>query len=146
MRKTIEQSFWEKVEKGSGCWNWLGGKNGAGRANFRGRSAPRVCWELVNKETLSCFVYVCHACDNPACVNPDHLWLGTQKDNVHDMISKGRKVVLKKENHGMAKLRIDIIDEIRQQIDMGYSHRMLAGMYGISKTQIGRIARREQWQ
>lgn len=77
-----------------GCWQWTGciGGNGAGRAYFslgaRSLSASRVAWAIANGSSPT--LDVCHSCDNPSCVNPSHLWLGTHIENMRDMKAKGR--------------------------------------------------------
>ncbi len=85
--------FWQKVQKGDGCWEWQGSRNklGYGITSLRGRAirAHRVSWEIVNGP-IPDGLLVCHRCDNPACVRPDHLFLGTQIDNLRDMRTKGR--------------------------------------------------------
>lgn len=148
MKDSIWVSFWQKAKAygdGDCCWLWIGAKTSAGRGNFRGRSAPRVCWELVHGE-IKDGLNVLHKCDNPACVRPSHLFLGTQKDNVADMISKGRKVILRNGDHGMSKLGRAAVTDIRRQSAAGIPYAAIAWDYGISKSQVGRIARREQWQ
>ncbi len=91
--------FWEKVEiMGSReCWPWLSAVNQDGYGLFRTKSygpmtgAHRIMWMLVNGE-IPIGLSVLHHCDNPPCVNPDHLFLGTQQDNIQDMMDKGRHV------------------------------------------------------
>ena len=93
--------FWDKVDKSGRCWEWLAAKNssGYGRLNNNGRNhlAHRVAWILTNGPIPEGDHYgticVLHHCDNPPCVNPAHLFLGTIQDNVNDMIEKGRQFI-----------------------------------------------------
>lgn len=94
--KSIElgDRFWSKVHKTQTCWNWQASfaSNGYGHYYFDGRlwASHRLSFFAL-KGPLGKF-QVCHQCDNPVCVNPDHLFLGTQKDNIHDMMRKGRHI------------------------------------------------------
>lgn len=93
--KTLEQRFWAKVQKGSPaeCWLWTGSKvAGYGRITVNGRltRAHRLSWEMHNGKSIPDGAVACHLCDTPACVNPHHIWVGTQADNLRDMHSKGR--------------------------------------------------------
>ena len=78
----------------NGCWEWIGGKNNIGYGMFRDgdkmRTAHRVSYELFNNTKIPKYMCVCHTCDNPLCINPNHLWLGTRQDNYKDMVNKGR--------------------------------------------------------
>lgn len=88
-----EDLFWSRVRKTDHCWTWLGAikKGGYGHMVFLGKltSAHRIVWSIVNGD-IPHEMHVCHTCDNPSCVNPSHLFLGTHQDNMRDRDSKGR--------------------------------------------------------
>ena len=93
-RKTSEEErFWAKVDKTETCWLWTASKNwlGYGRFKFQGKTggAHRYSYLLING-SIPDGLCVCHKCDVRACVNPEHLWLGTISDNAKDMVSKNR--------------------------------------------------------
>jgi hypothetical protein len=97
----LEVRFWDKVQKTDGCWLWTAAKSPAGYGCFTVGSvkdgtrrlaiAPRVSWELAYGP-IPDGMFVCHRCDIPACVRPDHLFLGTPKANIEDCVRKGRHV------------------------------------------------------
>lgn len=101
MIETLEERFHAKyVKRGEDeCWPWYGAKNDKGRGQLYvsggngipriNKSASRLAYELYHNIILSDDIKVLHTCDNPSCVNPKHLFTGTQKDNVEDMVKKG---------------------------------------------------------
>lgn len=96
--RSIEDRFWEKVQKTEGCWLWTGTQNGRGygsihdgrRETRRTLKAHRVSYELAHGVEVPSTLEVMHSCDNRLCVNPDHLSVGTKADNMRDMSAKGR--------------------------------------------------------
>ena len=95
--KNLKDKFFEKIQKTDSCWFWLGyiDKNGYGRLSYDYHHIRmnRYSYEI-HKGEVPQGMLVCHTCDNPRCVNPDHLFLGTHKDNVQDMINKNRRFKL----------------------------------------------------
>jgi hypothetical protein len=146
IKKTIpiEEAFDNRVVKTNGCWIWIGAINSKGYGVFRKERAHRISYRL-NVSEIKPSDVVCHKCDNPRCVNPNHLFVGTQADNVHDMDSKNRRKT--KTMHGIehpkAKLTDDDIREIRSS---KLSRKELEIKFNVSKTLIARILRKEVWK
>lgn len=147
---TSEQRFWKYVNKESDdkCWNWTGvcNKDGYGclmvdRSNVR---THRFSWEL-HFSKIPDGLLVCHYCDNPPCVNPYHLFLGTNKDNIEDRDNKNRQA--KGESHGNTKLTYHQVKEIRRLCNEGkFSQRKIAKMFNIGKTAVGDIHNNKRWK
>ena len=146
---TLEERFWAKVKKTSKCWLWLSTVNdkGYGFIGFRKKliSAHRYSYSLHNGEIPS-GMHVLHHCDNPSCVNPKHLWIGTNYDNVQDKMRKGRDYDKRNAKNPNAKLTLDLADEIRLLYEKGgYTQPQLGRKYGVNRNVIGRIVNNQQW-
>lgn len=149
-RKTVEERFraigWTTTDKG--CWEWNGARNprgygqlSAGPRDSEGKSwplyAPRVSWELENGPIPDGMV-ACHKCDNPPCVNPGHLFLGTRADNNADMAAKRR--TRNGERRPQHKLTDAQVRQIRVRYEAGgVSQRALADEYGVSQAAISLV-------
>jgi len=155
---SVSERFWKYVQKtdDNGCWIWTGKSKtcfGYGLINLGGHNgkiekAHRVSWILAYGN-IPDGLFVCHHCDNPPCVRPDHLFLGTPADNNHDMQQKGRCDRVKRpkgERHWMAKLTNEQVLEIRAKYESDKPYlRQLGVQYGVSLQTIHRIVRRKNW-
>lgn len=133
--------FWSKVNVAGldECWEWLAHKNYEGYGLFGIDHKPcyvnRVSWYLANGKIPE-GLCVCHHCDNPSCVNPAHLFLGTHKDNQVDAARKGRKA---------KKLISSEVREIRELLADSWSQQEIADTFGVSQATISRISRNKNW-
>jgi hypothetical protein len=141
-----------EFEPNTGCWLWSGapGAGGYGVIRFdrRYQKAHRVSWALHRGFMPPREIKVCHKCDTPACVNPDHLWLGTQADNVADMVAKGRQrgVTRYGTANPVSRLTEEAVWVIRNIIDIGVvSQNEIARRWGVSPMTISRIANWQMW-
>lgn len=146
---SVEQRFWEKVSKTDGCWEWTGSLNNQGYGQIRidGKSllAHRVSWGMAFGP-IPDGLLVLHRCDNPPCIRPDHLFLGTFADNSHDMIQKGRQVIRVGEDCVSASLTYRDVATIRELASTGLSSRKLAKQFGVSHTTILDIVRGNRYK
>lgn len=138
---------WEPVTE-SGCWIWTAYTNACGYGSFRHNGkmklAHRVSYELHIAPIPSGMV-ICHTCDTPACVNPNHLFPGTQLENIEDRHKKGR--TSSGEGRPSAKLTWADVLEIRRRYDAGgVKQGELADEYGVCPQQISAIIRRMRWR
>lgn len=146
----IVRRFWAKVDRrGSDeCWEWTAGKDGDGygwmRSGGRATSVHRASWEI-HRGPIPEGLSVCHKCDNRACVNPAHLWIGTNADNTRDRYVKGRSA--SGEHVGTSKLTKADVASIRKLYSAGgYSKRKLGVMFDVSDTLIRYIVRGQYWK
>jgi hypothetical protein len=148
--RTEQERFWSFVEKTSSptnCWIWIGALDEKMYGIFttdhpKKVKAHRYSWELANKHTIkSSLLCVCHRCDHPYCVNPDHLFLGETQDNTQDRDQKGRAA--KGEKNGMSNLTEDKVSVIRQS---GLSNAELGKQLGVSRSTVYSVRKGLTWK
>lgn len=146
--ESLARTFWDHVVTGNTneCWEWRGSQKGPGYGYFTARGKPyyahRASWEIHNGP-IPTGMFVCHRCDNPACVNPAHLFIETHEGNVADKVAKNRQP--KGGQHNNAKIsELDVI-EIRRLHKSGLSQRAIAEAKKISASQVNRIILRKSW-
>jgi len=145
----VNKRFWSKVNiKGPDeCWEWTGPLNakGYGSFSFPGHTcrASRMAW-ILTYGNISKNICVLHKCDNPACCNPAHLYLGTNQDNVDDKVRKGRQ--LKGEKVGTSKLTEKQVLKISELYGKQYTLNQLATLFSVTNTTIWRIIHNYSWK
>jgi hypothetical protein len=152
---TLKQRFDQKYQKCpvSGCWNWTGSTNQSGYGtmapNEWGTLAHRISYGLnvgpVPKGKGPHGTCVCHRCDNRLCVNPEHLFLGSNADNLADRDAKGRQVAMRGSRNGHSKLNESDIVQIRAMFHRGAKLREVAERFSISKANASDIKRGKIW-
>jgi hypothetical protein len=142
--------FWAKVlvKEPDECWEWQAGKTafGYGRMGVAGHRlmlAHRISWELANGPILD-DLKVLHRCDNPPCVNPAHLFLGTTGDNNRDCDAKGRRE-RRGSHNGRAILDEDLVERIRWEHYRGQTQAALARKYGVGRIVISAVVLGRTW-
>jgi hypothetical protein len=149
--RTYEERFWEKVDKRGpdGCWLWTANHNSKGYgkiASLDGKSRMEYAHRISYQMHYGAFdpsLSVCHTCDNPSCVNPAHLFLGTAKDNAEDMIAKGRSP--KGSRAGQSKLTEADVEKIWELLELGIQLKVIGAMFGVRGTSIGDIRDGVTW-
>ena len=163
--------FWSNVHKTDGCWMWMGNKNelgyGISSINHRNFKAHRVSW-FIHHHNLPERMCVLHRCDNPPCVNPAHLWIGTMKDNTDDMVRKGRsgpanhpETLRRGDNHyrhihpelsfgernpAHKLIEAQVIEIRKRYSSEGISQSALAREYGVHPHSVCLIVHRKAWK
>jgi hypothetical protein len=146
-KETNEQRFWGYVNKTEGCWLWKGkpkpGGYGQIRVDGRTYGAHVFSWMIHHGAVPRGYV-ICHKCDVRLCVNPEHLFIGTYKDNEADKIAK------KRHSFGVSRplhrLDDDRVMEIKRLLREGLSQRKIGSLYGVSHTTVGYINRGKTWK
>lgn len=142
----LSDLFKRTLENENGCLEWTAGKSKKGYGKLQVGSkhwrAHRLSYHLTNPNTDITQLDICHSCDNPSCINPNHLFAGTRQDNIADMVSKGRQA--KGEKIGRAKLTKEEVETIRRFSTL-YSQRKLGKMFNVHHKTIGRILCKKTW-
>lgn len=147
-RKMTPERFWSEVEKSDGCWLWRSahtrryGQVTVGGVSY---SAHRYAW-MTTYGPIPDGMLVCHHCDTTNCVRPEHLFIGTQHDNVQDMLSKGRGAPARGEKAGNARLTEVQVREIRRLHHYGVRPASLGRVTGVSEATIRHIVKGHTWQ
>ena len=145
-RRPIKERLLEKRTIEEDCWLWTGSKSdmGYGRMGV-GHTGTYFVHRLAYQEfkgPIPKGLYICHSCDKPLCFNPDHLWAGTQRDNLRDALAKGRcrNRVFYGEDHGQCKLTDKQILSMRNEYKLGHtSHRRLSAKFKVSRSHVARL-------
>lgn len=166
----MERNFWAKVEKSAKCWEWLGAKNKQGyglmavsrallsakelsklrsSTHVKMMGATHVSWIVAGNKAVPKDKFLCHHCDNPSCVRPAHLFVGTHKDNHADMVMKGRNVPLPwvpGEANGASKIKVRDVRRIRRLASGKITMAEIGELVRLSKAQVHRILRHKAWR
>lgn len=148
IRKDVAERFWSKADKSGDCWIWTAGKSGCGYGMFeleerRPMKAHRMAWILTNGPLRKGLV-VMHSCDRKLCVNPDHLVVGTPRQNTQDAAAKG--LMPRGERNGNSRYTEDFVRDLRKQAARGISGYRLSKQLGIDRSVIDRIINRQSWR
>lgn len=149
---TVDYFFERSIpEPNSGCWIWLNAINerngyGAVRIGKKTTRAHRACYEIAHGVSLPSSIDVCHTCDVRCCVNPNHLFSGTRKDNMRDCSNKGRIKIPGLSGEDCPAAKLTELDVIAIRAAVGMSQRALGRQYGVDKGAIAHILHRKTWR
>lgn len=153
-RRAWADKFWSRVQKpDDGCWLWLGSKIPRGYGLFYPAFkvriyAHRFAWELGHDRSVPEDMHVMHSCDNPSCVRPDHLSIGTPSENMRDCVRKNRNggVAPKGSKHHNAKLTESVVVELRAAVRAGKSISLLAQGLNVTETAVSFAVYGRTWK
>lgn len=159
-RAQSSDALWAHTDRSSGCWLWLGAKDthgygylqrhtwrdDAGKRHMVWAKAHRLSWGFANGREIPDGLCVCHSCDTPACINPDHLFLGTKADNNADKDRKGRGHYERRRGAGNPNARLTI-DDVRAIRGMSGSltQQVIADRFRVAQAYISRVVRHKVW-
>lgn len=142
--------FWANVRKTPGCWNWTGyskrkGWHGTVKVSGVDWQAHRLSWHIRNG-AVPRSMFVLHRCDNPLCVRPEHLFLGTQADNCRDMLRKGRQVAPTRlaGNHPQLCISTQSVPTVQDMYRSGLTQRDIGHLFGVSDVAISVLLRKHK--
>lgn len=152
----LKKSYEKHVIRQESCWDWKGSISNNGypvmscRRTIGADRGHKASW-IIHNGPIPEGMHVCHSCDNRKCTNPEHLWIGTHKQNNDDKIAKGRAKyvqppVMKGEANPSAKLTEAMVKEIKCLLELGHSSYGIAKKFSVSKTTILRIKRNTHWK
>lgn len=146
-KPSLEERFWSRVQKTENCWLWTGTKiTGYGNIKIKKKNylAHRISW-ILHKGKLSDTIQVLHTCDIKNCVNPKHLFLGTQADNMKDMVKKNRSLKGEKNYHAkLTETKVKTIRELYTSKEMTQTE--IAKLFGITQGHISYIVNKKGWK
>lgn len=149
MARPIIQSFWDRVRKTDKCWIWIGAKTEKGYGKIRAMRSHRLSW-VIHNGAIPQGKHVLHNCpdgDNPSCVNPAHLWVGTNTENMEDKFSKGRGNPPVGERNVNSKLTGAIVVAMRlERAGEKTSYKELGVKYGVSESTAMSACTRRTWR
>jgi len=146
--KDFEERFWRQVQLGGNCWVFTGKISPDGYGVFYSKKNGQVTWRahrfswMIHNGAIPDGMHVCHTCDNPWCVNPDHLWLGTAHDNALDRESKGRGATVGARNANAKLTEAQVIEILRSD----GTTLALGEKYGVHPTAISNIRSGKRWK
>lgn len=147
-RRSVKQRILERISEQGSCWIWTGSatRDGYGVIGIGRNNQVRVHRAAYSEwiGSIPAGMVVCHRCDTPRCVNPDHLFLGTPADNTRDMIGKGRRPVMRGADHPNCKIGPKQRKQIARLRNTGLRLTDIAGVFGVSFQTVSRICQEER--